>query len=153
MNELPTRKNIRLKDFDYTKNGFYFVTICTHKRQRLFGEIVGSTLCGRPGEMIEKWLLETQNKFSDVRICNYVIMPDHVHFIICKAGDHAGSPLREIVGWFKTMTTNEYIKKVKEKEFKPFCEKIWQRGYYEHIIRDEKDYRIKAEYIRNNLYK
>ena len=68
-------------------------------------------------------------------------------------GDHAGSPLREIVGWFKTMTTNEYIKKVKEKEFEPFCEKIWQRGYYEHIIRDEKDYRIKAEYIRNNLYK
>ena len=58
MNELPTRKNIRLKDFDYTKNGFYFVTICTHKRQRVFGEIVGSTLCGRPGEMIEKWLLE-----------------------------------------------------------------------------------------------
>ena len=103
--------------------------------------------------MIEKWLLEIQNKFEDVKICDYVIMPDHLHFIISKSGDHTGSPLRDIVGWFKTMTTNEYIQKVKDLEYEAFYQKVWQRGYYEHVIRDEKDYMVKAEYIMNNLYK
>ena len=153
MPEFPKRKNLRLQDFDYSQNGYYFITICTHKRQRLFGDIVGATLCGRPGQMIEKWLFEIQNKFEDVIIYDYVIMPDHLHFIMSKTGDHTGSPLRDIVGWFKTMTTNDYIKKVKKNEYAPFVDKIWQRGYFEHIIRDEKDYLTKAEYIRNNIYK
>ena len=161
MTEFPKRKNIRLKDFNYSQNGYYFITICTHKRQALFGEIVGATLCGRPCKMIEKWLLEIQNKFEDVKICDYVVMPDHVHFIISKTGDHTGqttgdhtgSPLPDIVGWFKTMTTNEYIQKVKKQEYPPFYQKVWQRGYYEHIIRDEADYMVKAKYIMNNIYK
>ena len=153
MPEFPKRKNLRLQDFDYSQNGYYFITICTHKRQRLFGDIVGATLCGRPGQMIEKWLFEIQNKFEDVIIYDYVIMPDHLHFIMSKTGDHTGSPLRDIVGWFKTMTKNDYIKKVKKNEYAPFVDKIWQRGYFEHIIRDEKDYLTKAEYIRNNIYK
>ena len=161
MTEFPKRKNIRLKDFDYSQNGCYFITICTHKRQKLFGEIVGETLCGLPCKMIEKWFNEIENKFTDVKICDYVVMPDHVHFIISKTGDHMdqstgdhiGSPLPDIVGWFKTMTTNEYIKRVKEQEYLPFYQKVWQRGYYEHIIRDENDYMVKSKYIMNNIYK
>ncbi len=153
MKDFPKRKNLRLKDFDYSSNGCYFVTICTHNRQKLFGEIVGATLCGRPVQMIEKWLFEVEQKFADVKICEYVIMPDHIHFILSKTGDHAGSPLRDIIGWFKTMTTNEYIQKVKTGEYSPFCQRVWQRGYYEHIIRDENDYFAKAEYIQNNIYK
>ena len=156
MNELPKRKQIRLKDYDYSQNGYYFITICTHNRQNLFGEIVGATLCGRPNnpdKMIEKWLLEMENKFDDVKICEYIIMPNHLHFIISKTGDHIGSPLRDIVGWFKTMTTNEYIANVKNNIFPPFDEKIWQRNYYEHIIRDENDYITKAAYILNNPLK
>lgn len=98
MSELPKRKNLRLKEFDYTQNGCYFITICTHNRQNLFGEIVGATL-------------------------------------------------QDVVGWFKTMTTNEYIKNVKSGEYEPFDKKLWQRNYYEHIIRDENDYLTKAEYI------
>ena len=57
---------------------------------------VGATLCGRPNnpdKMIEKWLLELENKFDGVKICEYIIMPNHLHFIISKTGDHAGSPL------------------------------------------------------------
>ena len=153
MKEFPKRKSLRLKEFDYSSNGCYFVTICTHNRQKLFEEIVGATLCGRPGQMIEKWLLEVEHIFAGVKICEYVIMPDHVHFILSKTGDHAGSPLRDIVGWFKTMTTNEYIQKVKTGEYSPFCQKIWQRDYYAHIIRDEIDYLEKAKYIHNNIYK
>ena len=156
MNELPKRKQTRLKDYDYSQNGYYFITICTHNRQNLFGEIVGATLCGRPNnpdKMIEKWLLELENKFDGVKICEYIIISNHLHFIISKTGDHAGSPLRDIVGWFKTMTTNEYIENVKNNMFPPFDKKIWQRNYYEHIIRDESDYIETKEYILNNPLK
>ena len=100
MNKMPERKQTRLKDYDYSQNGYYFITICTHNRQNLFGEIVGATLCGRPNnpdKMIEKWLLELENKFDGVKICEYIIMPNHLHFIISKTGDHAGSPLRRFV--------------------------------------------------------
>ena len=156
MNELPKRKQIRLKEYDYTQNGYYFITVCTHNRQNLFGEIVGATLRGRPNnpdKMIEKWLLKLENKFDDVKICEYIIMPDHLHFIISKTGDHTGSPLRDIVGWFKTMTTNEYIANVKNNIFPQLDKKIWQRNCYEHIIRDENDYITKTEYILNNPLK
>lgn len=74
MNELPKRKQIRLKDYDYSQNGYYFITVCTHNQQNLFGEIVGATL----------W---------------------------------------DIVEWFKTMTTNEYIANVKNNKYSPFDKK------------------------------
>lgn len=163
-NELPIRKSIRLPNFDYSQAGCFFITICTQDRRYYFGEIVGASLCGRPNHphiMIESWLLELKNKYDDVNIVEYVIMPNHVHFIIEKTdnhvvtgdygmGDHAGSPLRDIVGWFKTMTTNDYIKGVKQGLFEPFEKRLWQRNYYEHVIRDEQDYIAIAEYIRNN---
>ena len=164
---LPKRKSIRLKDYDYAQNGYYFITICTHHRQCLFGQIVGATLRGRPNhpdKMVAKWLFKLEDKFPDVKIDDYIIMPNHVHFIIKKindhisdtgghipkTGDHMGSPLRDIVGWFKTMTTNEYINGVKNNKYPPFHKKLWQRNYYEHIIRNEQDYIQITEYIQNN---
>ena len=65
-------------------------------------------------------------------------------------GDHTGSPLRDVVGWFKTMTTNDYIRKLREGLYEPFEKRLWQRNYYEHIIRDEQDYHRIAEYIEHN---
>jgi REP element-mobilizing transposase RayT len=56
-----------------------------------------------------------------------------------KSGEHIGSPLRNVVQWFKTMTTNEYIRHVKQNGWRPFNGKLWQRNYYEHIIRNEKE--------------
>ena len=110
--KLPYRKSIRLKNYDYSSNGYYFVTICTQNREKLFGEIVGST------------------------------------------GNHIGSPLlRDIIGWFKTMTTNEYIAGVKDGRFMPFKGRLWQRNYYEHIIRNYDDYINIADYIQNNPLK
>ena len=168
--KLPYRKTIRLKNYDYSSNGYYFVTICTQNREKLFGEIVGATLCGRPNnpdKLIVKWLLELENKFKDIKIDEYIIMPNHIHFIIKRTGDHtgstgdhtgstgdhAGSPLRDIIGWFKTMTTNEYIAGVKDGRFMPFKGRLWQRNYYEHIIRNYDDYINIAEYIQNNPLK
>ena len=150
MNEIPKRKQIRLKKYDYSQNGFYFITICTHNRQNLFAINEADNTCNL---LVKKWLFEIEAKFPDVTICKYVIMPDHIHFIISKSGDHTGSPLRDIIGWFKTMVTNDYICKVKQGLLMPFDKKIWQRNYYEHVIRNENDYIEKAEYIDNNPIK
>ena len=66
------------------------------------------------------------------------------------SGEHTGSPLHEIVQWFKTMTTNDYIRNVKQNNWQPFNGKLWQRNYYEHIIRNEKFYDQITQYIINN---
>ena len=65
-------------------------------------------------------------------------------------GGHTGPPLHAVIQWFKTMTTNEYIRGVKNHGWQPFSGKLWQRNYYEHIIRNEHDYNRVAEYIINN---
>ena len=65
-------------------------------------------------------------------------------------GGHTGPPLQEIIQWFKTMTTNEYIKEVKSRRFPPFEKRIWQRSFYDHIIRDDNDLNRVREYIQNN---
>ena len=155
--EFITRKQIRLENFDYSSNGAYFVTVCTKDRQRLFGEIektpVGAALRGRPNnphKMIEKWVFEIEKKYNNAKVDYYVIMPDHIHFILILSGDHTGSPLQRIMNWFKTMTTNEYIKGIKEGKYMSFDKKLWQRGYFEHIIRNENDLYEIRQYIENN---
>ena len=151
--DLPKRKTMRLKAYDYSANGAYFITICTANRRHLFGEIVEAALSGRPNSpnaMLEKWLHEVANKYMNAQIDKYIIMPNHLHAIILLSGDHAGSPLPEIVGWFKTMTTNEYINGVKKGLYEPFEKRIWQRSFYDHIIRDEDDYLRIWQYIDEN---
>ncbi len=165
--EIHHRRSIRLKNYDYSQNGYYFVTICTQNRQCYF---VQECVI----KMIEKWWYELPNKFSNVQTDESIVMPDHFHGIIVitdsvgadpcvcpnikwdkhigleTSGKHIGLPLQSIVQWFKTMTTNEYIRNVKNLKWKPFDRKLWQRNYYEHIVRDEKElYRIR-QYIKNN---
>ena len=128
------------------------------------------------GKMIEKWCEELSHKFSDIEIDAYIIMPNHFHVIIVNtgndgdvgadlrvcpnnnndisdteiSGEHIGSPLHVVVQWFKTMTTNEYIRGVKALGWQPFDKKLWQRNYWEHIIRNEKSYQHITNYIINN---
>ena len=65
-------------------------------------------------------------------------------------GEHIGSPLHRIIQWFKTMTTNEYIRQTKNANWPRFNGRLWQRNYYEHIVRDEIAYQHIGNYIRNN---
>jgi len=166
------RRSIRLRTHDYASGGAYYVTICTEERRRLFGVIVNSRMAlNNAGRMASRWYDELPHKFPDVQTDAFVVMPDHVHFVVrtgCAemraetpvganlcvrpqcAGEHTGSPLRAIVAWFKTMTTNEYIRGVKQSGWAPFPGKLWQRNYYEHIVRNDADLaRIRA-YIRDN---
>ncbi|MFC1708747.1 transposase [Candidatus Omnitrophota bacterium] len=107
---------------------------------------------------------ELPNKYNNIRLDEYVIMPNHLHGIIGIVGanlrvrpnddtgpTHRSAPtLGQIIQWFKTMTTNYYIKGVKDNDWKPFLGKLWQRNYYEHVIRDDADLNEIREYIHNN---
>jgi putative transposase len=144
----PTRKQLRLKDYDYSQNNAYYVTICTKDRTLYFED---------PGikEMITGVWNELQNKFDSVCTDEFIIMPNHIHGIIIidaiVGQTHRSAPtLGDIVRWFKTMTTNYYIRGIKNNNWKPFIEKLWQRNYYEHIIRNEAELNRAREYIRNN---
>ncbi|HOP10803.1 MAG TPA: transposase [Oscillospiraceae bacterium] len=180
--EYPIRKQLRLKGYDYAQNNAYFITICTNHQMHLFGEImdqaVGAAPCGRPiemkkdrkndrewlplnanlndaGKMVEKWLLKTESKYTCVKIDGYVIMPNHIHFVIFNMREDAreSASLPQIIGWFKTMTTNDYIKGVKNRLCKPFHKHLRQRNYYEHVIRNEKDLNEIRKYIVENPLK
>ncbi len=157
------RKSLRLREYDYSRDSAYFVTICTHNRQRLFGEIgmpdLGAHPCVRPNNahiMVEKWLHKLEEKFPEYFINSYVIMPDHIHFILIKCsnvGAHMGAPLPTVVQWYKTQTTNEYIRGVKSGVYPPFYKHIWQRSFFDHIIRDSHDMQIRLKYIYDNPLK
>jgi REP element-mobilizing transposase RayT len=167
------RKSIRLKGYDYAQAGLYFITICVQNRVCLFGDIHnGEMILNDAGRMVGKWYDELENKFPDIRCHEMVVMPNHFHCIIenigtvradlrvCPdannantnpiKGEHMGSPLHRVVQWFKTMTTNEYIRGVKTLGWQPFNGKLWQRNYYEHIIRNEQSYKNISNYIINN---
>ena len=156
-NNLPKRKPTRLKGYDYSLPGAYFITICTQNRVKLFEmETVGNDLCVVPSpknQIIHKWLKETENKFNNIKIDKYVIMPNHIHVIVVITERHAGRALQDVMKWFNTMTTNEYICMVKDDKFKPFDRKLWQKSYHDHIIRDEKDYLKIWKYIDENPLK
>jgi putative transposase len=181
--EIHKRKSIRLKGYDYSLAGLYFITICVQNRECMFGKIEnGKMILNDAGEMIEKWYFEMMNKFSDIKCDEMIVMPNHFHCIVENVGadlcvcpdtdavgkqnpklgntpilgdtpilgEHVGSPLHTVVQWFKTMTTNEYIRGVKNLGWKPFDGKLWQRNYYEHIIRNEQSYQNISNYIINN---
>lgn len=153
---VPVRKSTHLKGYDYTQPGYYFVTVCTYQRQKLFQPWVGAHLCVRPPETegpVWKWLYETEQKYPGIQIDSSCVMPDHIHAIIAITGAHTGAPLHEIVQWFKTQSTNEYIRQVKQGKLPPFDTHIWQRGYYEHMIRNDADLNATRCYIQNNPLK
>ena len=107
--------------------------------------------------MVEEWILKLEQKYPNLQIDTYVVMPDHVHILLhnpgfepTETGDHMGSPLRQIVTWFKTMTTNAYIRGVKKGEYRSFAGSLWQRNYYEHVVRNARDLDELRQYIIEN---
>ena len=271
--EIHHRRSIRLKGYDYSQSGAYFVTLCTQNRECLFGDIQNGVIrLNDAGWMVWHWYAALSKKFTDIECDEFVCMPNHVHFIVVNVGahdvgadrcvcpgsdanirprswsswsehgcnprgehvgsplrhpqitgtpvgadrcvcpvpyhdirpgfrseptgcnprgehagsplhhqqtigvgvgadrcvcpgscpdlsgehgcnprgEHAGSPLHRVVQWFKTMSTNEYIRGVKQNGWPPFSAKLWQRNYWEHVVRNETELdRIRA-YIRNN---
>ncbi|AJI56163.1 transposase IS200 like family protein [Francisella philomiragia] len=169
-----SRKNLRLKNYDYSSNGAYFVTICVNNRECLFGDIINGQMClNDAGLLIDEIYHDLENKFTNIQCGEYVVMPNHVHCVIhiCNdvksnvgvvpcANPLLGQPrgiapttLSDIIGAFKSLTTNAYINGVKTKNWRPFDKRLWQRNYYEHIIRNEKSYNEIIKYIQLNPLK
>lgn len=150
----PKRKRIHLQYYDYSQDGLYFVTICIQDRLCLLGQILDNQMhLNDAGKMIEKIYLELENFYASVKCLDYVIMPNHVHFIVqIENNGELSLSLFDVIQRFKSITNVEYIKNVKMNDWSPFNRKLWQRSYYEHIIRDEKDYLNIAEYIEFNPY-
>lgn len=135
--DIHHRRSIRLPHYDYSQVGYYFVTICINERLYLFGNIENNTMIlNDAGKMVEIWYQETQNKFVNIRCLDHIVMPNHFHCIWQNTGENLTS-LSTVVQWFKTMTTNTYIRGVKQQLWEPFYKKLWQRNYYEHVIRNE----------------
>ena len=131
---LPTRRSIRLKGYNYSSEGMYFITICTQDRKCLFGKImnfVGATR-GSPAFM----KLNEMGLIVDGVMNSLQIMPNHIHLIIRLTGGSRPAPttVGNIVGLFKSECTKE-IRRISNNP--DLC--IWQRNYYEHIVRDEVD--------------
>ena len=151
MEELNRKPN-RLGYYDYGQEGSYFVTLCTHHRACLFQmeADVGNGLCAVPNQIIHRWMRETENRFPNIIIDKYIIMPDHLHLLITIKERHAGCSLPDVMRFLKTMTTNAYIHAVKEGTAPPFHKKLWQKSYYDHVIRNQQDYDETWQYIENN---
>ena len=171
-----SRKSLRLKGYNYSHTGAYFITICTNYRKLLFGEIsMGLMLPNKAGEMIMNHWNDIYRACKSVKPDVAVVMPNHFHGIIFVGVPLVGTPLGEaqitcpssdtraptrgaptqlgdIIGAFKSITTNEYILEVNHELWPRFSERLWQRNFYEHIVRDEDELARIREYIVNNPY-
>jgi len=159
------RKSLRLRHYDYSQAGLYFITICTQNKVPLFGQIKNSSIVlNDAGLAINQCWLDITHHFPSVNLHQHVIMPNHLHGIIELVGaplvgartPDNGHPqgiaptIGSIIGAFKSLSTNRYIKGVKQNGWRPFERKLWQRNYYEHIIRNDESCLKIIEYIDTN---
>ncbi len=148
--DLPKRKTTRLKEYDYSSDGAYFITVCTKDKEKFLCDIVGEGLCALPSIVLTsdgkvvKESIEFINNYNNISIDKYVIMPNHVHLIaVIKTGGDGTPPLQiyDLIGRMKSYTTNKCGKK------------LWHRSFHDHIIRDYNDYLKIWNYIDTNPQK
>ena len=162
--KLPKRKDIRLKNYDYSELGAYFITICTKNRENLLwnGELniekydfkpVGAHRvrpCDLPlskfGMVVEENLNQWDRAYEGVYLSSYVIMPNHLHVVVVMLPEEGGRTRC-------APTVSHMVKMFKETVPKQLGENIWQKLFYDHIIRDKKDYEEITKYIYENPLK
>ena len=144
------RKPNRLKEYDYSNAGYYFITICTKNKHPLFGKINGTrALLNEYGKIIENNLKNIQKIYRQTELDYYVIMPDHIHFVLIINSGRNGSEertkmqLSKIIQQFKRQCSID----IKQKGF---SKEIWQRSFYDRIIRNEKELYFIRKYIEQN---
>lgn len=167
--QIHHRRSIRLKGYDYARADLYFITLCCRSKACLFGEIQNAEmLLNDAGKMVENEWLMLMPRFQNIELQSYVVMPNHFHGILGIVGatsvvaqndePEAGPPqvaapaktIGDMMAAFKSITTVKYINAVKNSGWQSFDTKIWQRNYYEHIIRGETEHLKIVDYIVNN---
>ena len=155
--EIHCRRSIRLQGYDYSNQCAYFVTICTWNRENILGDVLNSVLqLTRFGEIVMKCWQDLPDHYKNIELDEFVIMPNHLHGIIWINGDieRAGfkpAPtdkrhgLSEIVRALKTFSSRR-INKNRSTHGTP----VWQRNYFDRVIRNEKELTAIREYIINN---
>jgi REP element-mobilizing transposase RayT len=174
---LKQRKSPRLKEYDYSIPNYYFVTICVEGKRNIFGELIGDNVeLNKNGIIVNECLLEIKEHFTSVDIDEYVIMPNHFHALIILQS-HVGlrSPqpinnekpeinseremndqsktktkhfsLSQVIAYFKYQSTKRINEGIETKE------KVWQRSFYDRIIRNERELYNIRKYIRQNPLK
>ena len=170
------RRSIRLKDYDYSQVGAYFVTICTHDKKCLLGDVVDGVVELSPiGKTALKFWLEIPKHSENVRLDEFTVMPNHIHGIVTIQnigiqGDNA-APRRGVLlnapntsrNYYSQISPRKNTLSVVVRTYKSaltrWCRHNnyayfrWQRNYYEHVIRDEEDLNQIREYIINNPLK
>ncbi|NDV83121.1 transposase [Bacteroides sp. 51] len=143
--QIHHRRSIRLKEYDYSKEGCYFITLCTINKECLFGEIKENTIIlNKTGKLIIETWGWLQQQYTFMTIHEWTIMPNHLHAII-ELKDTATKNLGGIIGAFKTVSTKKFNQIITQNNIQ-----LWQRNYYEHIIRDSRSYDSIINYIRTN---
>ena len=161
------RQSIRLKGYDYSQAGAYFVTIVTQGRECRFGDIIDGVMrTNEAGQMVEAAWTALPQRFPGIELDAYVVMPNHMHGVIVvgaslvvapntvlatnRAGTSPAPTLGDVVGAFKSITTHAYIQGVYDGGWLPFDKRVWQRNYYEHIIRSKIELNAIRQYIIDN---
>jgi REP element-mobilizing transposase RayT len=144
----------------YPKAGAYYVTIDVQNRECFLGEIVDcEMILNEAGKMVDEQWIALLERFSNIELDVYQVMPNHFHGIIVVTENvdtknavvqNKKPTLGDIIGAFKSITTHEYILGVDNKNWPQFYKKLWQRNYYEHVIRDKKDLSRIRDYIQSN---
>jgi putative transposase len=166
--QIHHRRSIRLKKYDYSREGLYYITLCVKDRFHLFGQIINEQMAlNEYGEIVKTEWLKIPETRPNIQLGEYIVMPDHFHGIIIIGADSVGailggaihespqpneSPLQrrkmvlpKIIGRFK-MVSSKQINLLRNTPGIP----VWQRDYYEHIIRDERAFLNISSYIINN---
>ena len=159
-NNFHHRRSTRLQGCDYSAPGFYFITICAKNREHLFGEILdGEMRLNDDGEIAKQYWGNVSKYYDQIFIDSMVVMPNHLHVIVLIVNGSRGGvtpplpranyfpTLGQIIGYYKYQTT-----KIINEKNDLIGRKIWQRNYYDRIIRNEKSLQKIRDYIINNPF-
>ena len=152
---LPQRRSIRLSDYDYSGSGVYFITICAHERRCLFGAVIAETVRLSPlGRVVEAEWLRSSEIRREIELDSYVVMPNHLHGIVAidqSVHIDALKPRsrRRSLGSFVNAVKATTTRRINEMRATPGAA-VWQRNYYEHIVRSEDELNRIREYIAIN---
>ena len=173
------RRSIRLRGYDYTQAGAYFVTIVVQGRACLFGDVAGEEMrLNDAGGMVQQVWQDLPDRYSGINMDEFIVMPNHIHGVITivqpvgaslvgaqedqpnavsgeiqlrdRATTRVAPTLGDVVGAFKSLTTVEYVRGVKSLGWPQFSGKLWQRNYFEHVVRSEESLTKIRQYIRDN---